>query len=256
MFRVMVDSPVGSAIKVILGRIENAVLRRPPEFGSHFPQLIAVSKTKPVESVIEAYKCGQKHFGENYVQEIVQKGNHPEICELEDIKWHFIGHLQRNKCNNLTAIPNLHMVQTIDTAKLATALSNSWEKQNKPYRLKVMVQVNTSSEENKSGCSPESSVELAKHIMDECPGLEFSGIMTIGALARSVQQEETNEDFDLLLACRRNICEKLCLPVENVQLSMGMSSDFEHAIEMGSTHVRIGSSIFGARNQTAKDSAK
>jgi hypothetical protein len=131
------------------------------------------------------------------------------------------------------------MVQTIDTAKLATALSNSWGKQNKPYKLKVMIQINTSGEESKlnrreylgqyikynfvpcsnyfylaivsnvvkikffchlpdkSGCPPESSVELVKHIMDECPSLQFSGIMTIGALARSVQQEETNEDFDV-----------------------------------------------------------
>ncbi|CAB3979978.1 proline synthase co-transcribed bacterial homolog [Paramuricea clavata] len=251
----MVDSPLGSALKVILGRIENAVLRQPPELGSRVPQLIAVSKMQPAEAVIEAHKCGQRHFGENYVQEIVEKGSHHEVLELEDIKWHFIGHLQRNKCNNLTAVPNLYMVQTIDTAKLALALSNSWEKQNKTCRLKVMVQVNTSGEENKSGCPPESCVELVKHIMDKCPSLQFSGIMTIGALARSVQQdqEQSNEDFELLLACRRSICEKLSLAIEDVQLSMGMSADFEHAIEMGSTHVRIGSSIFGARNKPAKD---
>ncbi|XP_028391274.1 pyridoxal phosphate homeostasis protein-like [Dendronephthya gigantea] len=258
MFRVMVDSPLGPSLKLILGRIENAVQRRPPEFGSFLPQLVAVSKTKPVESIVEAYKCGQRHFGENYVQEIVQKGSNPEISNLQDIKWHFIGHLQRNKCNNLTAVPNLHMVQTVDTPKLATALSNSWEKQNKPNRLKVMIQVNTSGEENKSGCPPGNSVELVSHIIDKCPGLEFSGIMTIGALARSVQHApgERNEDFELLLACRRDICERLGLDVENVQLSMGMSSDYEHAIEMGSTHVRIGSSIFGARNKPSKEGGK
>lgn len=255
MFRVMGDSPLGAALKVILSRIETAVHRRPPELGSHIPQLIAVSKTQPAETVVEAYKCGQRHFGENYVQEIVEKGSNPEVLESKDIKWHFIGHLQRNKCNNLTAVQNLYMVHTIDTAKLATALSNSWEKQKKADGLKVMIQVNTSGEPNKSGCPPEGCVELVKHILQECPNLQFSGIMTIGALARSIQQEGSNEDFEVLLACRRDLCEKLSLAVEDVQLSMGMSTDFEHAIEMGSTHVRIGSSIFGAR-KPAKDKAK
>ncbi|XP_046850234.1 pyridoxal phosphate homeostasis protein-like [Xenia sp. Carnegie-2017] len=248
MSRVMAQSHLGTALKDILQRIEIAALqRRPSEFGSHVPQLIAVSKTKPVSAVLEAYQCGQRHFGENYVQEIVEKGSNPEILKLEDIKWHFIGHLQRNKCNNLTAVPNLYMVQTIDTTKLATALNNSWEKQNKSVKLKVMVQVNTSGEENKSGCPPEQCVDLINHILNNCNGLEFSGIMTIGAVARSVQQGNTNEDFKSLLSCREKVCENLGLSAADVELSMGMSADFEHAIEMGSSYVRIGSSIFGAR---------
>lgn len=243
----MADSSLSVALKSVLARIQSAAQGRTLELGTFVPRLVAVSKTRPVESIVELYHCGHHHFGENYVQEFVEKANNPKILELKEIKWHFIGHLQRNKCNNLTAAPNLYMVETIDSSKLATALNNSWAKKDNSYNLKVMVQVNTSEEANKSGCTPEMCSDVVRHILETCPKLQFVGLMTIGALARSVQQEGSNRDFELLVACRKDICEKLNLNVNDVELSMGMSADFEQAIQLGSTNIRVGSTIFGAR---------
>lgn len=119
------------------------------------PRLVAVSKTKPTNLIIEAYEAGQKHFGENYVNELIEKANHPDIL-TRDIRWHFIGHLQRNKVNKLLAIPNLYMVETVDTEKLASALDKAWQKLRKQDNLKlnVLVQINTSGEEGNILFSP------------------------------------------------------------------------------------------------------
>lgn len=211
------------------------------------PRLVAVSKTKPATDVIEAYRHGQRNFGENYIQELAEKSIHPEIIEsCPNICWHFIGHLQRNKVNKLLAVPNLHLVETVDSVKLADSLHNAWSKLQKSERLKVFAQVNTSREENKSGVEPSEVTWLVKHIIDQCPSLEMCGLMTIGAYDYDCSLGP-NPDFLELTECRKRTCEVLEIPLESLELSMGMSSDFEHAIELGSTNVRIGSTIFGAR---------
>jgi len=208
---------------------------------------VAVSKTKPAADVIEAYNGGQRHFGENYIQELDEKSRNLEILELcPDIQWHFIGHLQRNKVNKLISLPGLHMVETVDSAKLADALNSSWAKLQKPNQLKTLIQVNTSGEESKSGISPSEAVALSKHIIENCPNLELSGLMTIGAYDYDVTLGP-NPDFLRLVECHKEVCNTLGLQPETFELSMGMSSDYQHAIELGSTNVRIGSTIFGPR---------
>lgn len=237
---------IGAAVRTVISRVKDATAKRSNELPSTVPRLVAVSKLKPSECIIEAYQHGQRHFGENYVQELIEKSNDPKLLELKDIKWHFIGHLQSNKCNNLAGVPNLFMVETVDSVKLANTMNSSWSKKTKPDPLNVMVQVNTSQEENKSGCSRDQCTELAKHIISSCPHLKFSGLMTIGEFNHDWSQGE-NPDFVMLVRCRKVVCESLGLNVEDVELSMGMSNDFEEAILMGSTNVRVGSTIFGAR---------
>ena len=113
------------------------------------PRLVAVSKLKPPEAIIEAYEAGQRNFGENYVNELFEKSNNPEILEkCKEIRWHFIGRLQRNKVNKLLGATNLYVIETVDSEKIATALDNAWPKfkKNDNSKLKIMVQVNTSKE--------------------------------------------------------------------------------------------------------------
>lgn len=113
--------------------------------------LVAVSKLHPKEAVIEAYKAGQRVFGENYVQELFEKASDPQVlATCPDIEWHLIGHLQSNKVNKLLSIPNLRLVHTIDSEKLAAALDKAWSSKGSHNPLRVLVQVNTSGEESKS----------------------------------------------------------------------------------------------------------
>ncbi|KAM9312867.1 pyridoxal phosphate homeostasis protein [Gastrophryne carolinensis] len=200
--------------------------------------------------VIEAYRHGQRYFGENYVQELVEKASDTNLLSsCPEIKWHFIGHLQKQHINKLVAVPNLYILETVDSAKVADKLNASWLKKGSNEKLKVMVQVNTSGEESKHGLSPSDTADLVKHIKEHCLGLEFVGLMTIGSFGHDLTQGP-NPDFQLLLKQREEVCDKLGLPLEAVELSMGMSSDFEHAIEVGSTNIRVGSTIFGERVYT------
>lgn len=113
------------------------------------PRLVAVSKIKPATLIVQAYEAGQRHFGENYVNELADKAKDPLILEnCKDIKWHFIGHLQTNKINKLLGSPGLFMVETVDSEKLADNLNKQWLKyRNEEGKLKIMVQINTSGEE-------------------------------------------------------------------------------------------------------------
>ena len=131
------------------------------------PRVVAVSKTKPASMVMEAYDCGQRHFGENYVQEIVQKA--PELPK--DIQWHYIGNLQTNKAKMLLkGVPHLFMLESVHSSKLANMLNKQILALERDP-LKVLVQVNVSGEDSKSGCTPETAVDLVKHIMENCPKL-------------------------------------------------------------------------------------
>ncbi|XP_041985188.1 pyridoxal phosphate homeostasis protein [Aricia agestis] len=235
-------------LKTVLTNIENAVARRSKELPQITPRLIAVSKIKPPKLIIEAYEAGQRDFGENYVNELAEKSNDPEILEkCKDIRWHFIGHAQTNKVNKLLGVPNLFMVQTIHSDKIADTLNKQWVKYRKENeKLKVFVQVNTSLEEAKNGVEPPETTKLVEHVLKNCPELDFKGLMTIGQYDYDTSKGP-NPDFLTLAKCRQEVCEKLNLDINKVELSMGMSTDYEHAIELGATTVRVGSVIFGAR---------
>lgn len=239
---------VVKGLKTVLERMEAAYQRTPTVLKHMKPRLVAVSKTKPNELIVAAYNSGQRHFGENYIQELNEKGNSSEIkSRCPEICWHFIGHLQRNKISKLLSTPNLHMVETVDSKKLATALHEAIGRQSVTLTpLRVMVQVNTSDEQEKSGCETAEAAAVVEHVMKECPNLKFQGIMTIGRFGYDLSLGP-NPDFQCLLQCRTQVCQQLGLNEEAVELSMGMSDDFEHAIENGSTNVRVGSSIFGVR---------
>ncbi|KAH7947672.1 hypothetical protein HPB52_015099 [Rhipicephalus sanguineus] len=214
------------------------------------PRLVAVSKTKPKELVITAYNEGQRHFGENYIQELVEKANSAELLrDCPDIKWHFIGRLQSNKVPKFPKIPNLFMVETLESQKTAHALNNAWAASGRSP-LNVMVQVNTSGEEQKNGIEPKDASRLVKFIVGECPSLKFAGLMTIGMA--EYDKSGPNPDFLCLAKCKEELCKELGFSASDVELSMGMSGDFEEAIRMGSTNVRVGSTIFGHRNYAQK----
>uniref|UniRef100_A0A8C5U8B4 Pyridoxal phosphate binding protein n=1 Tax=Malurus cyaneus samueli TaxID=2593467 RepID=A0A8C5U8B4_9PASS len=153
---------------------------------------------------------------------------------------------QKGNVNKLIAVPNLFMLETVDSVKLADRVNSSWQKKGSSQKLKVMVQVNTSGEDSKW-------LLVTWHVINKCPSLEFVGLMTIGSIGHDLSKGP-NPDFQMLLSLRQEVCQKLNLPVEKVELSMGMSTDFQHAvsIEVGSTNVRIGSTIFGERDYSNK----
>ncbi|KAF3036425.1 hypothetical protein E8E12_002974 [Didymella heteroderae] len=223
-------------------------------------RLIAVSKLKPANDILALHqppKPLQTHFGENYVQELLEKSR----ILPRSIRWHMIGGLQSNKCKQLAEqIPNLWCVSSVDSAKKANELEKGRkalrEKDDTAEKLRVMVQVNTSGEEAKSGVEPGEATELCRHVIDKCPNLELFGLMTIGAIARSKETtpENENEDFVSLRDTRDRVAQELGWEKEKLELSMGMSADFEGAIRMGSDEVRVGSDIFGER--PAKGDAK
>eukprot|EP00884_Botryococcus_braunii_P016044 jgi/Botrbrau1/3122/Bobra.0070s0096.1 len=228
---------IADSIRSVVSRIAAAAERTGT---SRAVRLVAVSKTKPVEALQEAYSAGQRDFGENYVQELVDKA--PQLPG--DIRWHFIGHLQTNKVKALIeGVSNLVTVETVDSEKLATKLDNAIAAAGRSC-LPVFVQINTSGEESKHGVEPSGAVPLARHITDQCKNLRLAGLMTIGQPDYSSRPE----NFSCLATCREEVESALGLPVASLELSMGMSADFEQAVEMGSTSVRVGSTIFGARD--------
>ncbi len=197
--------------------------------------LLAVSKTKPATDIMAAYEQGQRQFGESYVQEAVDK-----IAQLDtfsDIVWHFIGPIQSNKSALVAA--NFAWVQSVDRLKIAKRL-NSQRPETMPP-LNVLIQVNISEEEAKSGCHPNEITELAQYI-DQCAHLQLRGLMAIPA-----KSDDTNTQiqyFEQLQTC----FDKLQTQYPHIDtLSMGMSNDVEAAIAAGSTMVRIGTDIFGTR---------
>ena len=209
------------------------------------PRLVAVSKTKPVELLKAAYDAGQRDFGENYVQELISKA--PEMPE--DVEWRFIGKLQSNKAKPLVhGVPSLAVIETVDSKKLADKLQNAVASMDPPREtpLGVCIQVNTSPwEGSKSGVLAEEVTPLCEHVTSACPNLKLIGLMTIGAPGES-------KCFDTLVECREAAAKALGVDVDALELSMGMSGDFQEAIARGSDSVRVGSSIFGARDYPPK----
>ncbi|KAF5306765.1 hypothetical protein FQR65_LT18513 [Abscondita terminalis] len=142
--------------------------------------------------------------------------------------------------------PNLFIIETVQFKEISYQLDQKWPEFRMISKLKIMLQVNTSGEDAKSGIEPKDLVDLAKHVSENCKNLQLDGIMTIGKFGYDLELGP-NPDFILLKKCRDEICQSLGWDYKNINLSMGMSDDYEHAIEMGSTNVRVGSSIFGFR---------
>ncbi|KHN97360.1 alanine racemase family protein (ISS) [Metarhizium album ARSEF 1941] len=218
-------------------------------------RLVAVSKLKPANDILALHQAPNPHchFGENYTQELAQKAQ----LLPKTIQWHFIG----GHCKALAKIPNLFCVSSVDTLKKANLLDTTrgavLASDPSLPKLSVHVQVNTSGEEAKSGCAPgQETVALCREIITNCRHLHLLGLMTIGAIARSkaTTAENENEDFVALREQRDLVAEELALEHGRLQLSMGMSEDFEGAIVLGTDEVRIGSTIFGTR--PAKADAK
>ncbi|XP_052177160.1 uncharacterized protein LOC127791370 isoform X2 [Diospyros lotus] len=216
-----VEGAAATALRAVLRRVGDAAMRSGRNADD--VRVVAVSKTKPVSLVRQVYDAGHRCFGENYVQEIVEKA--PQLPQ--EIEWHFVGHLQSNKVKSLlAAVPNLAMVEGVDNEKVANHLDRGVSAiGRKP--LKVLLQVNTSGEVSKSGVDPSACVDLVKHVQLGCPNLEFSGLMTIGMPDYS----STPENFMKLRSCRAEVCRALGIPENQCELSMGMSGDFEQAVE-------------------------
>lgn len=205
--------------------------------------LVAVSKLKPASDIQALYEHGVRHFGENYVQELVGKAKVLPV----DIKWHFIGGLQTGKCKDLSKnIPNLYSVEAVDTLKKCQKLNDTRKSANGSV-IEVYLQINTSGEEQKSGFSLHDKSELLATIEYFVSGtashVHLKGLMTIGSFSESLSGEE-NSDFKKLKDLKLELDEKFNLKLD---LSMGMSNDFKDAIIQGSNEVRVGTSIFGTR---------
>ncbi|MBY6199505.1 YggS family pyridoxal phosphate-dependent enzyme [Vibrio hangzhouensis] len=202
-------------------------------------QLLAVSKTKPIEAILEACDAGQRLFGENYVQEGVSKVDHfnEQHADL-DIEWHFIGPIQSNKTRPVAE--RFDWVHTVDRAKIAQRLSDQRPENMKP--LQVLIQINTSGESSKSGIDSEQVFELAQ-LISSLPNLTLRGVMSI---PENVSNYESQlRAFQELAQVKAQLAARY--PTVDT-LSMGMSGDMTAAIEAGSTIVRIGTAIFGARD--------
>jgi pyridoxal phosphate enzyme (YggS family) len=192
--------------------------------------LMAVTKKFPASFIFDAYYLGVRHFGENYVQEFETK--HAEVAGLTDAHFHLIGHLQSNKTRPAAAL--FHVIQTIDAPKIAKRLDGEGK------TLDVMLEVKLSPEQSKAGADPESLDELVAAVHD-CRNLKLVGLMTMPPWTDDAEPSRP------YFARLRQLAEKYKLP----QLSMGMSHDFEVAIEEGSTLIRVGTALFGPRPRPA-----
>ncbi len=197
--------------------------------------LLAVSKTKPAAAVREAHACGQRDFGENYLQEALNK--QAELSDLA-LTWHFIGPIQSNKTRPIAE--HFAWVHSVDRLKIAQRLSEQRPAHLPP--LNICLQVNVSGEASKSGCTPEELPALALAV-SQLPNLRLRGLMTIPEPTRDVAQQHA--------ACARLRQLRDDLNLELDVLSMGMSDDLEAAIAEGATWVRIGTALFGARDYGA-----
>lgn len=201
--------------------------------------LICVTKTKPEEMLREAYEAGQRDFGENKVQEIVRK----KPALPDDIRWHMIGHLQRNKVKQL--IGQTVMIHSVDSFRLAEAISAEAVKAG--IVIPVLIEVNMADEETKFGVSPGEALQLITDA-SELKGIKIEGLMTI---APYTEDPESNRPyFAGLRELAVDIGQKCIDNVSMGVLSMGMTGDFEVAIEEGATHIRVGTGIFGERIYT------
>ena len=201
--------------------------------------LISVSKTKPVEMIQEAYEYGKREFGENKAQELKEKY---EVLP-KDIKWHFIGHLQTNKIKYI--IGRTCLIHSVDSLHLAEAIEKECVKRN--THVDILVEVNVAQEASKFGLKLEDTLELVRQI-SKLEHLHIRGLMTIAPFVED--PEENRSIFRQLKQLSVDIGAKNIDNVDMSVLSMGMTGDYEVAIEEGASFVRVGTGIFGERNYT------
>ena len=201
--------------------------------------LVAVSKTKSVEDILEVYRSGHKIFGENRVQELVSKAE----SLPDDIQWHMVGHLQTNKVKYIA--PFIHLIQSVDSLKLLTVINSEAEKANRV--INVLLQIHISSEDTKYGLSEEEIIQmLSSSEYAHLSGIRVRGLM---GMATFTQDEQViRQEFSYLSDVFRRIKDRFFgQDPDFCELSMGMSGDYLLAIEEGSTMIRVGTLIFGER---------
>jgi PLP dependent protein len=227
---------IGDRYSNILGRIKSAtrVEGRPD-----LPVLIAVSKTQPVEAIEKLYHLGHRDFGENYAQELLEKAEALHRRGCSEIRWHFIGQLQTNKVKHL--LPVIHSIHTVDSERLGNELAKRWGALSRAEKLPVFVEVNVDQEKTKSGVLVSEVQEFVSDL-SRYSELNIQGLMCIPSPDQNAQPK-----FRLLKEL-----ELQCRPMTQGKLSMGMSGDFEIAIQEGATHVRVGTAIFGEREMMKK----
>ena len=223
---------IANRLREVRNRVSNAAMR-----SSRVPdsiRLVLASKTQPAEAIRAAYDAGARDFGENYVQEAVSKREH--LRDLKDATWHLIGHLQTNKIR--LAANTFGIIQTIDSIRLADALARL----SVSPPIRVLIEVNLGAEASKSGIA----IGDAEGLIENAHGrLEITGLMTIAPHSGSVG--EARRYFANLRELRDRLAESTGLALS--ELSMGMTEDFEVAIEEGATMVRIGRAVFGERRK-------
>ncbi|AQW95314.1 YggS family pyridoxal phosphate-dependent enzyme [Elizabethkingia anophelis] len=198
-------------------------------------KLVAVSKTHPAEAIQEVYNLGQRVFGENKVQEMVAK----QPILPNDIQWHLIGHLQSNKVKYVAEF--VDTIESVDSEKLLEEINKQAARHNR--KIKVLLQVKIAEEDSKTGMEVSETKELfLKYLQGHFENIEITGLMGIGTFTDDTEQ--TKREFLFL----KRLFDQLSAQKKLETLSMGMSGDYQLAIECGSTSVRIGSSIFGARD--------
>ena len=203
--------------------------------------LISVSKTKPVEMLKEAYEAGSRDFGENRVQEIMEKyGQMPE-----DVRWHMIGHLQKNKVRQV--IDKAVLIHSVDTVELAEQIEKDAAKRD--LTVDILLEVNVAEEESKFGFRTE-EVEAAVMKIKEFPHVHIKGLMTIAPFVSN--SEDNREVIKKLYQLYVDIRSKNIDNVNMSVLSMGMTGDYEVAVEEGATMIRVGTGIFGARTRNGE----
>lgn len=225
-------------IKENLNEVQNNIIIAAKDAGRDPKDvtLIAVSKTKPVEMLKEAYDAGMRDFGENKVQEIVEKYDKLP----DDIRWHLIGHLQTNKVKYI--IDKVYMIHSVDSYKLACEISKQAVKKN--VTIPILIEVNIANEETKFGVKPEECEELVSMI-SKLPGIIIKGLMTVAPFV-----EDSAENRPYFSALKQLLVDINRKNIDNVNmdcLSMGMSGDYSVAIKEGATFVRVGTNIFGQR---------
>jgi hypothetical protein len=215
-------------------KLSEALSKRP----SDSVILLAVSKNQPVSDIIVAYHCGLRHFGENYVQEALEK---MPLCP-NDVIWHFIGPIQNNKTRKISE--HFYWVHSVDNKKTAQRLND--QRPNHLPALQICIQVNINEEANKSGVDPGKLQELATFCC-QLPQLKLRGLMCI---PRAQQNQDMARFTFHKMAQLQNELRAQGIPLD--VLSMGMSDDFELAIEAGATMIRIGTALFGTRANSIK----
>jgi len=225
------EQEIAAGLEGVRARIAGATARAGRAAGS--VQLLAVSKSKPADAIRAAYAAGQRDFGENYVQELAQK--RAELADLPEVRWHFIGGLQRNKARQMAGVALVH---SVDRVELATELAKRMEAE--AQKLELLVEVNVAGEAQKSGCAPGDLPRVLEAIAASS-ALAAHGLMTVPPAVDDAA--EARRFFAELRALR----DRHASALGRGELSMGMSHDFEVAIAEGATLVRVGTAIFGAR---------